>query len=87
MIDIKLIPSIHDKDIHIHKPNLFEKIFYEYGYIDCYINAFSNFKDPLARKNKISKVVYIKRYNETFSCWNWCKVEDRWGKYFKNKSL
>lgn len=81
------IPSIHDENIKIHKPTFLESWFYKFGYISCYINAYTNFKDPLARKNIITGTVSIKRYNESFSCWNWCKVEERWSKHFKSSSI
>ena len=71
MEHIKIMPSINDSTGNLHKPFIIANIFWQYGYI----NAFDM---PIARKNRITGMVEVRRYNETFQYWGWMEVNDKY---------
>jgi len=48
-------------------------------WITGYINEFSM---PLARKHRITRVVQVKRFNESFNRFDWCDVVDKYKNSF-----
>jgi hypothetical protein len=55
-------------------------LFWIYGYIDY------GYK-PEARKNRFTRKVYIKRFNESFRYWSWMEGTGLAHSLFKNKEL
>lgn len=71
MEHIKVMPSINDNAGNLHKPSFIASFFWHYGYI----NAFDM---PIARKHRITGMVEVRRYNETFRYWSWMEVNDKY---------
>lgn len=71
MEHINIIPSINDDTAIMHKPSFIDKIFWNYGYIQV-------FDLPIARKNKVTGMVEVRRYNETFSYWGWMQANEKY---------
>lgn len=75
---IKIMPSINDSTGNLHKPSVIASFFWHYGYI----NAFDM---PIARKHRITRMVEVRRYNETFQYWSWMEVNDKYKTEFVAK--
>ena len=74
---IKNIPSIKDPDYDgLHKLSCWNRLFWYYGFIN-------DLSLPIARKNKITGIIMIRYYNETFSYWCWVMVSDKYKNMFE----
>ena len=78
MEHIKIIPSINDNTDDLHKPSVIARFVWRYGYIDA-------FDMPIARRNKITGMVEVRRYNEIFGYWAWMEVNDKYKTEFVAK--
>lgn len=78
MIPEKSIPSVNDFSAHYHKPPLLSLLWWQYGYINA-------LDFPIARKNRITGEVQVRKYIHIFQYWTWFEVNDKYKSEFLSK--